>query len=407
VATTIGVDSVKIAGTERALGIDYAIRDVVLPARKLEEKGIDVTKLNIGDPLKFDFETPSPMERGVKRALDANKNYYSDSEGVKELRQEIVKRERNKNNAKITYQDVFITNGISEGINMVFGSLLEEGDEVLVPGPTYPPYIALSHFYGAQPVSYRTIEADNWRPDVDDIRDKITDKTKAIVLINPNNPTGALYPKDTVQKILDLAAEHELPLISDEVYDEMTYEGDHTGTASIASEVPLIVFNGFSKVYLAPGWRVGYMYFQDPEGKLDEIKQGVAKMGRVRLCPNTPLQYGALEGLKQEKDYLKKVMDKLEERRDYFHKRINEIEGLSTQKPQGAFYIFPKLESNAWDSDKQFVLDFLKKKHVLFVHGSGFCPQYGKNHFRSVFLAQKNTLSSALNKLEEFMREKV
>ncbi len=397
----------KVSGTDRALGIEYAIRDVVLPARKLEEEGKEITKLNIGDPLKYDFNTPKHMKEGFKEAIEEGKNYYGSSEGVKELRKALTQREKEKNNADITYKDLLITSGISEGLNMIFGSLLDEGDELLVPGPTYPPYIALSEFYGAKPVSYETIEEENWKPNIEDLRKKINDNTKAIVLINPNNPTGALYPKETVQKIIDIASEHDLPIISDEIYDRMTYEGEHVGTAAIADETPLIVLNGFSKVYLATGWRLGYMYFQDPANKLEEVKDGIMKMGRVRLCPNTPAQYGALEGVRKNKDYLEGVMNTLEKRRNYFHKRINEIKGLSAQKPQGAFYIFPKIETNKWNKDKDFVLDLLNEAHVLFVHGSGFDPEYGKNHFRSVFLADKETQKDALNRIENFMNKKI
>ena len=397
----------KVSGTDRALGIEYAIRDVVLPARKLEEEGKEITKLNIGDPLKYDFNTPKHMKEGFKEDIEQGKNYYGSSEGVKELRKALTQREKEKNNADITYKDLLITSGISEGLNMIFGSLLDEGDELLVPGPTYPPYIALSEFYGAKPVSYETIEEENWKPNIKDLRKKINDNTKAIVLINPNNPTGALYPKETVQKIIDIASEHDLPIISDEIYDRMTYEGEHVGTAAIADETPLIVLNGFSKVYLATGWRLGYMYFQDPANKLEEVKDGIMKMGRVRLCPNTPAQYGALEGVRKNKDYLEGVMNTLEKRRNYFHKRINEIKGLSAQKPQGAFYIFPKIETNKWNKDKDFVLDLLNEAHVLFVHGSGFDPEYGKNHFRSVFLADKETQKDALNRIENFMNKKI
>jgi len=395
----------KISGTDRALGIEYAIRDVIGPARELEAEGVDVTRLNIGDPVQFDFDTPEHMKAGFKRALDEGKNSYGASEGVEEFRRTLAGREQAKNDAAITWEDVYVTSGISEALQMLFGSLLEPGDEILVPGPTYPPYIALSEFYGATPVSYRTIEEEGWRPDVEDLEAKITEDTQAIVSINPNNPTGALYPEETLRAIADVAAEHDLPVISDEIYDRMTYEGEHTGMAGLVDDVPLIVLNGFSKVYLATGWRLGYTYFQDPHDDLEAVRTGFEKMGRVRLCPNTPAQYGAMEGVRQEKDYLEDVMGKLRDRRDFFHERVNEIPGLSAQKPTGAFYIFPKIESDAWDSDKEFVLDLLNEGHVLFVHGSGFDPDFGAGHFRSVFLPEKPVLEDALDSVESFMRE--
>lgn len=395
----------KINATNRATGIEYAIRDVVLPARKLEEQGEKVLRLNIGDPLQFDFDTPIRMKEGFKGAIDEGKNHYGPSEGIPELRDAIAKREREKNNADIFTEDVLVTTGVSEGLHMLFGSLLDSGDELLVPGPSYPPYIALSEFYGGKPISYETMEEENWQPNIDDLRSKITDKTKAIVIINPNNPTGALYGEGVLKKVVSVAKKAKLPIISDEIYDEMTYEGEHVGLASLSGNVPTIVLNGFSKIYLATGWRMGYMYFSDTTKRLESIKEGIKKMGRLRLCPNTPAQYGVLEGLRGDKDYLSEVMEKLASRRDYFYNRIKTIPGLSATKPQGAFYIFPKIEGDKGKDDKEFILELLRETKVLFVHGSGFDPNYGSGHFRSVFLAKKEILEKALNRIERFMKD--
>ncbi len=387
--------------TERAMEIEYAIRDVILPARKLENQGIDVLKLNIGDPNKFDFDTPEHMK---KAATDQTRifNGYAPSEGLSELREAIVTREKEKNDLDITIDDIVVTNGVSESILMLFGALLEPGDEILVPGPTYPPYIALAKFFGATPVPYRTIEEENWAPDLDDMREKISEKTQAVAVINPNNPTGALYDKKTLKKIGDLAAEHDILLISDEIYDRITYEGTHV-SPSFMDDVPMVIFNGISKVYLSPGWRVGWTIFNDYNGKLKDIKEAYMKQARVRICANVVTQKGAAAALTGPQDHINSLVARLRKRRDYIYKRLNEIDGISAQKPGGAFYIFPKVEE---EDDKQFVLDVLNNAHVLFVHGSGFCPVYGKSHFRSVFLPPIETIEKAMNALERYMENR-
>jgi len=383
---------------KRAMEIEYAIRDVVLPARELEKKGVEILKLNIGDPDKFDFDTPEHMKKAVIEEMEKF-NGYGDSEGLLELREAIVEREKKKNNLDISVDDIVVTNGVSESIQMLFGALLEPGDEILVPGPTYPPYIALSKFFGATPVPYRTIEEENWAPDLEDMRKKINEKTKAIAVINPNNPTGALYDRKTLEEIGNIVAENDILLISDEIYDMITYEGKHL-SPSFIKDIPLVIFNGISKVYLSPGWRVGWTIFRDCDGKLSEIKEAYLKQARVRICASILTQKGAAAALNGPQDHIKNLVKKLRERRDYIYKRLNEIDGISTQKPGGAFYIFPKIEGD----DKKFVLDVLNKVHVLFVHGSGFCPVYGKGHFRSVFLPPLKTIEKAMDALEKYMK---
>ena len=396
-----------IRASERAMGIEYAIREVVLPARELEKRGVKVIRLNIGDPGKYDFQPPEHMQEAYCRAIKEGHNYYGPSEGLPELREAIVEREKRKNGVDITPEDVRVTAAVTEALQFIFGALLNPGDNILVPSPSYPPYVGLVKFYGGVPNEYTTVEENGWQPDIDDMRKRIDERTKAIAVINPNNPTGALYEKKTVKEILDLAGEYDLPVISDEIYDMMTYEGQHVSPGSLTKDVPVIVMNGLSKVYFATGWRLGYFYYVDPEGKLEEVREAIDKMARIRICPNTPAQFAAIAGMRGPMDYLERYMTKLKERRDYIYKRLTEIPGISTTKPQGAFYIFPRIEERSkWKNDKEFVLDALNEAHVLFVHGSGF-GRAGNWHFRIVFLPPVEILEEAMDNFEAFMRKRL
>ncbi|WP_010478796.1 pyridoxal phosphate-dependent aminotransferase [Thermococcus zilligii] len=396
-----------IRPSERGMGVEYAIRDVVLPARELEKKGIKVISLNIGDPGKYDFQPPEHMIEAYCRALREGHNYYGPSEGLLEMREAVVQREKRKNGVDITPDDVRVTAAVTEALQLIFGGLLDPGDNILVPSPGYPPYTGLVKFYGGIPNEYETIEENGWQPDIEDMRKRINERTKAIAVINPNNPTGALYEKKTLREILDLAGEYDLPVISDEIYDLMTYEGKHVSPGSLTKDVPVIVMNGLSKVYFATGWRLGYFYYVDPEDKLAEVREAIDRLTRIRICPSTPAQLAAIAGLTGPMDYLEEYMKKLRERRDYIYKRLTEIPGISTQKPQGAFYIFPRIEERSkWKSDKEFVLDVLHQAHVLFVHGSGF-GRAGEWHFRIVFLPPVEILEEAMNRFEEFMRKRL
>ena len=402
-------EDVRSGVASRAMAVEYAIRDVVVHARELEEAGRKVVYLNIGDPLKFDFDTPEHIKEALYRAVREGRNWYGPSEGLPELREAVCEKEKRFNDVDIGPEDVIITAGVSEGISFLFGALLEPGDEVLVPGPTYPPYISYAKFFGAEPIPYRTIEEEGWAPDVDDLRAKITERTKLIILINPNNPCGAIYGPDVVKQILDIAGEHGLPVASDEIYDRIVFEGRFKSTASLTSDVPVIGLNGFSKVYLMTGWRLGYIYFKDEEDILAGLKEAVVKLARIRLCANTPVQVAAVEAIRGPQDHVKEMVNKLRERRDIVYKRLNEIDGISTAKPEGAFYIFPKVEGigSKWKSDKEFVLQLLRETGVLVVHGSGFCEKYGQGHFRAVFLPPPDVLEEALSEIETFMSKHV
>lgn len=392
--------------TNRTKTIQYAIRDVVVTAKRIEASGKQITYLNIGDPIVYDFETPSFLVDAFCAAAKEGHNGYSASAGIPAFREAVVNKEKRINQVTIHESDVVATAGISEGIQMVMASLVHPGSEVLVPGPTYPPYLAFVRFFDGTARTYRCIEEENWRPDPDDIRSQITDKTAAIVLINPNNPTGSVYSEKTVKTFINLAGEYGLPLISDEVYDRLIYDQAPKSTAALAQDVPVIGFNGLSKVYLVPGWRIGYMYFHHQNQELAELKEHILKQARIRICTNAPAQYAAAVALQESDAYLKPVLARLRQRRDLVFKRLNEIQGISASKPEGAFYIFPKIAlNNRWASDEAFVMDLLHKTGVLVVHGSGFDPIHGTNHFRLVFLAPPPTLNSALDALQHFMEK--
>ncbi|MEM0357716.1 MAG: aminotransferase class I/II-fold pyridoxal phosphate-dependent enzyme [Candidatus Bathyarchaeia archaeon] len=393
--------------TERVRTIEYAIRDVIVYARALAKAGRKVYYLNIGDPVAFDFDTPEHIKWALFEAVRSGANAYSASEGLLELREAISEKEKRVNGVDVSAEDVIVTSGISEGIQMVMAAIVEAGDEILLPGPTYPPYISYARFFGGKPVTYRTVEEDGWQPDIDDLRRKVSDKTRAIVVINPNNPCGALYGEKVLRQILDVAAEYEIPVISDEIYDQLVFEKRFVSTASLAKDVPVIGLNGFSKAYLMTGWRLGYIYFHSPKGELKELKECVEKEARIRLCANTPVQKAGVAALRGPQDHIREMVLKLKARRDYAWKRLNEIEGISCTKPEGAFYVFPKIHyvGSKWKTDLDFVLELLKETGVLFVHGSGFCPVYGAGHVRGVFLPPIEILEDALNLLERFMEK--
>jgi alanine-synthesizing transaminase len=394
--------------TERAKAIEYAIRDIIVHVNEVAKTGKKIFYLNIGDPVAFDFRTPPHVKQALCNAVKEEANNYSPSEGLPELRQAIAEKERRINGVNISAENVIVTSGTSEGIQMVIAALIGEGDEILVPGPAYPPYISYTKCFGGKPVTYEITEKEKWQPNVDDLRRKISKKTRAILIINPNNPSGALYREKTVKQIIDLAGEHDLPLLSDEIYDQITYTENFSSTAHLAKDVPIVGLNGFSKVYLMTGWRLGYVYFHHQHGQLEELKQCVEKEARIRICANTPVQKAGIAALNGPQDHVKDLVSRLRKRRDYAWKRLNEIEGLSCAKPEGAFYVFPKIQAvgSTWKTDMEFALDLLRETGVLVVHGSGFDPKYGAGHFRGVFLPPVETLEQAFNEIERFMKKK-
>lgn len=399
---------VKVKVAERTKTIEYAIRDVLATASQFMKMGKKIFYLNIGDPVAFDFHTPKHIKEALIEAVQSGKNYYSPSEGIPELRKAIAEKEKRVNDVDIAAENVLVTLGVSEAIQMLIAALIEKGDEILVPGPAYPPYVSYSKAFNGTPITYETVEDENWQPNIDDLRNKISEKTRAIVIINPNNPSGALYSRKMVRQMLDLAGEYDLLVLSDEIYDQIRYVEDYVSTACLAKDLPVVGLNGFSKVYLMTGWRLGYMYFHAPNGELQELQETVEKEQRIRICASTPVQMAGIAALRGPQDHVKSLVEKLRIRRDYAWKRLNEIEGISCAKPEGAFYVFPRINpvGSKWKTDMEFAVELLKETGVLLVHGSGFDPIYGAGHVRAVFLPPVEMLEQAFNEVERFMRRK-
>ena len=392
--------------SRRSQGVEYAIRDVIVKAEELRRTGRKIFYLNIGDPVRFGFDTPAHIKHALKKAIDGGLNYYSPSEGLKELREAVVEKENHVNSAKVDPNKVVITSGISEAILFLMGAIVNPGDEVLMPGPCYPPYLTYAKFFEGKPVTYRTVEDRGWSPDLLDIERKITHRTKLIVIVNPNNPCGSVYSRNDIARILELAASHNIPVAADEIYDRIIFDGNFSSVASVAKDVPVIGLNGFSKTYLMTGWRLGYLYLQDPADKLAHVWERIQRLSRIRLCASTPAQVAGIEALRGPQDHIRDMVAKLQQRRDFAWKRINDIPNLISAKPGGAFYLFPKINllGAGWRSDEEFVGELLKETGVLVVHGSGFDPIYGKDHFRAVFLPEESVLDQAFGAIEDFMK---
>ncbi len=386
--------------SKKVAGVEYAIRDIVGAAIKLEQQGRKVDYLNIGDPVQYGFQPPQNVKEAYIKAIQNGENYYSASEGLPELREAIAKKEHDKG-LDVSADNILVTNGVSEALDMVISSIVEEGDEVLLPGPYYPPYASYVRLHGGIPVEF-AVDLDNSTPDINDIRAKITPKTVAICLISPNNPTGVVFNENSLKELVDVANENNLYIICDEIYDQIVYDEKFTGIGKVAGNSPVIILNGFSKVHLMSGWRIGYIAFNNSP-QLDSIQENLPKLARVRISTNLPVQHAALESLRGPQDYIADFVSELKKRRDLVVKRLNSIPGLSCPNPKGAFYAFPKIENNKYSSDKEFILKLLDSQGVLTVHGSGFGTKYGSDHFRLVFLPSLETLDSSLNKIEAFM----
>ncbi len=390
--------------SDRISRVEYAIRDVMLHAREYQKTGKEIMYLNIGDPVAFDFKTPEHIKRALADALVNDNDYYTDSEGWAELRRSIVSKEKGKKGLELTSEDILVTNGVSEGLDMVMGSIVEDGDQVLLPGPYYPPYSSYAKYYGGSIAEF-AIHADG-TPNLDDIRKKITPKSKAICIINPNNPTGEVFSYKSLKSIVEIAAENNLYIICDEIYDEIVFDENFDGIGSVAKDTPVVLLNGFSKTYLMTGLRCGYVCMNYNSRQLDPLRQNIFKLARVRIASNFPVQIAANAALHGPQDHLPIMLQKLKNRRDLVYNRLNEIEGLECTKPKGAFYMFPRIDlKNKWNNDLEFVIELLNSTGVLTVHGSGF-GSMGTGHFRIVYLPQEEILNKSMDRIEKFIKDK-
>jgi len=348
--------------------------------------------------------TPTHMVDAYVKALQDGRNGYSPSYGLPELREAIAKDERRKG-WDAQSSDIYVCHGVTEALQILFASILCEGDTVLAPGPHYPPYMAYPQMYGAQTVEYKLKPDDGWKLDLEDIESKMDSSVRLLVLINPNNPCGSVAGEEEINKLLSIARKWpNCMVVADEIYDGLDFTGLQKSVASLSKDVPVFSLNGVSKVYYAPGWRIGYMAIHDPTARLLNVRDGIERMLRSRLCASTPAQLGYLAGLESDRSWMKGYSDKVLSQRDVCIERISQIEGLEVQSSGGAFYMFVRLTDPKWaNDDKQFVLDLLHEEHVLVVHGSGFSPTLGKGHFRIVYLPNVEVLNEAFNRIESFL----
>jgi alanine-synthesizing transaminase len=387
----------------RVNGFTYAIRNIVVEAKKVETAGRKVRYLNIGDPITFGFKTPPHMIEAVERAMRDGHNGYQASVGIHPAR-EAVAGELSRRGMPMSADRVLITAGTSEGIELALTALAETGDEVLVPSPTYPLYTAVLAKIGARAVYYRTDPGNGWLPDLDDVKRKVSPLTRALVVIDPNNPTGATYPPDVRRTLIELADRHNIPLLADEVYGDLAYDGAVPPMASLYPDAPIISFSSLSKAYLAPGWRTGWMAISRTE-RLDQVLAGIKKLADGRLCSNGPTEYAIVAALNGDRSHEPIFRAALRERAALTVSRLNAIDGMRVVAPQAAFYAMPQVTLPPGVTDEQYVLGLLRATGVLCVYGSGFGTKPEDGFFRIVFLAEPRELSEIYDLMAGFTRE--
>lgn len=381
----------------------YAIRNIVVEAQKVEASGRRVQYLNIGDPNAFGFKTPAHLIAAVERALHDGHNGYGPSSGIRSGR-EAVAAEYTGKGFPVTPDRAFLTAGTSEGIEFALGALADEGSEVLLPVPTYPLYTAVLTKLGARPVFYRTDPARGWSPDLDHLRSLVTPATRALVIIDPNNPTGASYSTETRLALLDFADRHGLPIIADEVYGDLGFEGSVPMIGSLDPDAPIITFSSLSKAYLAPGWRAGWMGIgRSP--RLDEVVKAVSKLADARLCSTLPMQYAITAALTGDRSHQVAFRAALKERAAITTERLNAIPGVSCVAPTAAFYAMPRVTLPPGKTDEDYVYALLRATGVLCVYGSGFGTQAEDGYFRIVFLASPAELREVYGLITDFTAE--
>ena len=395
---------------EKSSKLDNVLYDVRGPvvdeAGRMEEEGKEILKLNIGNPYPFGFSAPQEVILDMLSNIRTSQG-YSDSRGIFSARKAIMQYCQLRGLPNVTTNDIYTGNGVSELINLCMQALLNNGDEILIPAPDYPLWTATATLSGGKVVHYICDEQSEWYPDMDDIRSKITDKTKAIVIINPNNPTGAVYPKDVLEQIVQIAREHELIIFSDEIYDRLVMDQyQHTSIASLAPDLFCVTFSGLSKSHMIAGFRIGWMVLSGPKNRAKGYIEGLNMLSSMRLCSNVPAQsivQTALGGYQSVNEYIQPG-GRIYEQREYIYKALTDIPGITAVKPKAAFYIFPKIDVEKFhiENDEQFALDFLHEKQVLLVPGKGF-NWHQPDHFRVVYLPNVLQLEKAAKKLGDFL----
>lgn len=395
---------------EKSSKLDHVLYDVRGPvvdeAARMEENGMEVMKLNIGNPAPFGFSAPEEVILDMISSVRASQG-YSDSRGIFSARKAIMQYCQSKNIPDVAMNDIYTGNGVSELINLCMQALLNDGDEILIPAPDYPLWTGTANLAGGKAVHYICDEQSSWYPDLEDMRKKITGRTKAVVIINPNNPTGALYPREILEQIVELAREHDLIIFSDEIYDRLVFDGqEHISIASLAPDRFCVTFNGLSKSHMVAGFRAGWMVLSGPKEHAKGYIEGINMLSNMRLCSNVPAQsiiQTCLGGYQSVKEYIRPG-GRIYEQRELVYRALADIPGITAVKPQAAFYIFPRIDVEKFQitSDEQFALDFLKEKRVLLVPGSGFNWK-DPDHFRIVYLPCLEELGKAVGKLKDFL----
>jgi alanine-synthesizing transaminase len=388
----------KIQPASKTRNVTYAIRDIIVLAEDVKRSGKELLYLNIGDPNVYDFETPKHIIEATYQAMLENKNGYAPSSGIKPAIDAIVRDAERKGITNIL--DVFVTTGASEAIEICLTALLNPGENFLMPTPGYPLYTAVQSKLELEPNPYYLDEANGWQPDIEDIKSKINDKTRAIVLINPNNPTGSICKKETLLQIIDLAIEHNLVIFADEIYDKLLFgEKEFISIASLNKEVSCITFSGLSKNYVAPGFRIGWGVVSGNPSLMADYIEAINKLLRSRVSANHPEQYAIVAALDGDQSHLAEINTKLKKRLDLVKSKIETIPGISLVHPEGAFYAFPSIDV---EDDNHFCMELLKVTGVVVVPGTGFGQKPGSHHFRIVILPPEDVLNRAFDKIAEF-----
>lgn len=385
----------------------YDVRGpVVDEAARMESQGERILKLNIGNPAPFGFRTPDEVIQDMRQQLTECEG-YSESRGLFSARKAIMQYAQIKGLPNVRMENIYTGNGVSELIQLTMNALVDSGDEVLIPKPDYPLWTACTTLAGGTPVHYACDEQNEWNPDIDDIKAKITPRTKAIVIINPNNPTGALYSREILEEIVEVAREHQLMILADEIYDRLVMDGlEHISIASLAPDLPCVTYSGLSKSHMIAGYRIGWMILSGNLRCMQDFIFGVNLLSNMRLCSNVPAQsivQTALGGHQSVKSYVAPE-GRITKQRDFIYQALNEIDGITAVKPKAAFYIFPKIDTKKFNitDDEQFALDLLHDKHVLITRGGGF--NWDKpDHFRIVFLPRLSVLAECMDDLASFL----